>query len=335
LSSNMMYSEKSMNSIFYKNPVELILWTSKILWIEQNKLYQSSGLNNIWRAPYFPWTIFWRDWFDENDKFYNSYLNIKSINELWRIANNVNLDTFLKKSITINSASWANMFDEYSFVQNKSDTQINKNLSWSLNVKNISLIDTNNNIISIDSWSVLFSSWWISLNSWSINTLSWTIAFSTWVLQNLSWSLSYSDNKLYIYSWSININWNNYIVNSWSTDVDWNYQINKKIEVEDLINYLEEKLYLWQKLDLETRNKLINFMNFDKNGTKINFDLYNTSYNNTYTKWLIQLMLSQPEFILKSWYNIPKETENNINPFFNNNSKLIIIKENGVWLDTT
>jgi hypothetical protein len=25
LSSNMMYSEKSMNSIFYKNPVELIL----------------------------------------------------------------------------------------------------------------------------------------------------------------------------------------------------------------------------------------------------------------------------------------------------------------------
>lgn len=77
LSSDMMYSDKSMNSIIYKNPIELSINTFKLLWLNTNDIINNYSLYNLnsylWWSPYYPWSIFWRDWFDENKVFFTEY----------------------------------------------------------------------------------------------------------------------------------------------------------------------------------------------------------------------------------------------------------------------
>ena len=74
LASNLMYSEKSMNSIIYKNPLELAIWTAKILWLNSDILDYRYMLTNLGWTPYNAWKIFWRDWYDDNSIFFTPYI---------------------------------------------------------------------------------------------------------------------------------------------------------------------------------------------------------------------------------------------------------------------
>lgn len=76
LASDPMYSEKSMNSIRYKNPLELAIGTIKLLqgntfagMVNDQNIYDTSLLSRLGWTPYFPGSIFGRDGFDNSIKW--------------------------------------------------------------------------------------------------------------------------------------------------------------------------------------------------------------------------------------------------------------------------
>lgn len=89
LSTDMMYSKKSVESIIYKNPLELVIWISKQLWLTSDDVDFRYILTSLNWTPYVPWKIFWRDWFDDNSIFYTSYVANRWANEAPRFAKNM------------------------------------------------------------------------------------------------------------------------------------------------------------------------------------------------------------------------------------------------------
>ena len=80
LASNMMYSEEAMNSLRYKNPLELTIGTLKQLHYKNPSvidglLSDTNLLSNLDWRPYNPGTIFWRVGYDENVNFMNAYFH--------------------------------------------------------------------------------------------------------------------------------------------------------------------------------------------------------------------------------------------------------------------
>lgn len=100
LSSNIMYTQRSMNGLVYKNPVDLIVWTKKIFWIDDLSKFRYS-LWSLWWEPYLPWSIFWRDWFDENSEFFNTTNVIKWSYEVSKMINQIDLNSVFDANISI------------------------------------------------------------------------------------------------------------------------------------------------------------------------------------------------------------------------------------------
>lgn len=91
LSSDALYSEASMNSLSYKNPVELTIGTAKLLHAASPSpvdpmLNDTSLLSRFGWSPYFPGSVFGRDGFDDNAKWYTTYLQNQWITYANRIA---------------------------------------------------------------------------------------------------------------------------------------------------------------------------------------------------------------------------------------------------------
>jgi uncharacterized protein (DUF1800 family) len=57
LASDMMYTEKSMNGVIYKNPIELTVGTAKILGLNNMYNLRSTSRTLGW-TPYYPGSIF-------------------------------------------------------------------------------------------------------------------------------------------------------------------------------------------------------------------------------------------------------------------------------------
>ncbi len=91
LASDFMYSSNSMNSIVYKNPLELTIGTIKLLHKNSqgtidSLLRDTNLLGRLNWTPYFPGSVFGRDGFDDNAKFYSTYIQNQWISFTNRIA---------------------------------------------------------------------------------------------------------------------------------------------------------------------------------------------------------------------------------------------------------
>lgn len=201
LSQDMMYSNRSMNSVIYKNPVDLVVGTKKILSADNLWAFRSS-LSNLGWTPYMPWSIFWRDGFDENKEFFNATSVIKWSYEASKIINEIDVSQL-----------------------------VDTNLNLEENIRNI------------------------------------------------------------------------------------------------------ESILIWEDiLSNSTREILIDFMTTDSQWNPIEFQPESSTYNDYYTASLVYFILSQPEYILQSWVDIPQNTNNEKTNFYWNDNKLVIIKYRG-WLD--
>lgn len=204
LANDIMYSDKSMNSVIYKNPLELVIWTAKILWLTNEKIDLKYNLNNLWWVPYSPKKIFWRDWFDDNAVFFSPYISNK----------------------------------------------------------------------------------WTSESS----------KFVTKMIQTNSWFISQESTP------------------------------------ELLVQYLEDKLFLWKRLDSTTKEKIIFFLTHDKDWNEIQIDYTNQNYINNNIHWAIYIMLNMPEYVLQSWYDKTENLDSQNQNFFSNDNKVVFIKASW-WLD--
>lgn len=357
LSSDMMYSDKSMNSIIYKTPLDLSLGTANIFWLDFENV-RIWSLINLWWNPYFPQSIFGRDWFDDNKSFFTAYTQTQWVNESSFFINNLDLTKIIPDKIYITTYNWNNnssendkvflnpsiwnnnnfikdivylnpfIWDDTEFqniLYNNKSTLLNlkswtwSGLSWLVNLINFNIKDTNNNTINIWSWTIDFTDFSIKIND-------------NEKIEILNWKLDYKNSKINLLSGKhIKSGIEKNV--SWTIDIDWFYLIQKDFTKESLITYLEDKLYLDRQLPTDIREKLIKFLSFDINWNPVNFDLTNTTYKNYYIKWLLQLMIIQPEYIMQSWYDKSSDIKNTSNEkFINNNSKLIVVKAWG-WFD--
>ena len=101
LANDMMYTNKSMNEVIYKNPIELTVGTAKILGLDNMYNLRNTSRTLGWQ-PYYPGSIFWRDGFDDNQEFFNTTTSIRWASEASRIVNEIDINTFIDKSNNLN-----------------------------------------------------------------------------------------------------------------------------------------------------------------------------------------------------------------------------------------
>lgn len=326
LASDVIYSDKSMNSIHYKNPIELWLWTFKIInetpafWDLDEVNY--GLLSDLWWTPYNPVTIFWRDWYEENDEFYNAYYHDKWMTYSTKIFyKNDNFD--LKNFVTdekINE-TWSIIFSTSTwntFEWNISLDEISLNLTWA--VVWSGWIITENEICT---WSVKFAPWNFNFPNLDISTSSW------WVLWNISiwtWAINISENFLEISTWSLVYSWSTCEILSWTWNITIWASLTRDFTVEEFFSSIEEKIYLWKKTPEEVKNSLKNFLTTNENWEKISFDVTDSNFRTKKIIPVISILLAQPEFVMISWNDWENISENSWASSFQwKDEKLIIV----------
>lgn len=195
LSHDMMYTNRSMNTVIYKNPVDLVVWTKKILWIDNLRDFRYS-LQNLGWTPYMPGSIFWRDGFENNSDFFNATSVIKWSYEASKMVDEANISDYVNSQETLEN-----------------------------NIRNI------------------------------------------------------------------------------------------------------EKTLIWEDiLSNSSRELITDFMTQDEQWNQVEFQPDSQEYNQYYTTWLLYFILSQPEYILQSWVDIPQYPQDENAEFYGNDNKLVIIK---------
>lgn len=171
----------------------------------------------------------------------------------------------------------------------------------------------------------------------SQSTLSWTwesdISTLTWSLNIFSGYISTQDNTLRISSWSLVADTGVYEI-SWGVIVlPDNYSMDQKMSPDNLISFLEKKLYFTRELPSNVREQIVHFMSHDENDNEItNIDFSNTSYFNTYVRGALHIMLMQPEYIMQTYANQSVWISPSYSSFYNSDSKLVIVQAFG-WVD--
>lgn len=467
LASDVMYSDSSMNTIYYKNPLELTIWTLKLLHYKNPSIidpfiYDSSLLTNFEWTPYFPGSIFWRDWFDLNFKFFNAYnhnqwvnfstklayysnstyynlddlLPVKRLSETWSL--DIKTSTWNTFSGTMNlenislTISWTlNSVTSIQSVENISSQEITTDSTWEIKTETpvifpesesiipvtseeksseetpVSIImdffklntanatdettstetettttttsetipETTSTIVSTENivtentnlqtnentWGVVenlekTSSPTIEIQSENSNTetpvtiqaenniINFTQAnvslpnFSITAMDNSpvtisSGTINMSTKKLMIYAWKVTYMGNTYDISSGTADISTLSNLERDISILEMISQLENYLYLWRKLPTSVKTEIEKYLLTDESGKSRLFLPNNTDYKNKYIRWVISMMLVQPEFVMISWFD---KTTNNDNSWTsllpNSNSKLVFVELYG-WYD--
>lgn len=329
LTSDLMYSDKAMNNIYYKNPVELSVWTLKLLhqnsiltwWIYPDDIISTDPniMVNLWWTPYVPWSIFWRDWFDKNYKWISSYTHNQFVSYSTNIAyktknNSYNIDEIL--TIKKQNLTWNIDFQ----------SSTSNDLTWNLLISNIKLIY---------SWmsNPNFTWFLISWSKWTVNFFGWnavwpTLSFlnNSWSLFVNSWNIDLSKNKIYIFSWSFLTSWNVFFINSWNIDLlSWSNLL-VDIDMDLLINQYENFFFNWKKIWTWTKDLLKQFLIYDENWNNIAYRPNLDSYKNIKLKWVVSSFLTLPEFILNAWWENKQQNIATWISIWNVNSKLIFIE---------
>ena len=379
LSSDMMYSDIAMNSLRYKTPLELVIWTLKLVhyktpWEFDNLLNSDSILSLLDFTPYNPRSIFWRPGYDNNLVFFNAYFhNQWFTNYASKIANDKTNSVY---SLDLSDFIWeTRLFESWSInlISNTSNTY-----SWSVDLENINLTLKNGIVVwqesvevplenssswsEVWSWEVLSQTWaetwswtdvwswaeswtWtsqipqtqtvlkdivvnnLSFLTWSLNLTDLTLTTNSWNILKFSWNFDFNSKLATFSSWSLSYSWAEYEITLWNANISSTSTLQRDITVEELLKNLENNLLLWRNLPEDVKQKIINYLTFDINWNKRNFLPNLTSYKDTYIRSAIALILSQAEFILQSWYDLPTQQSNTSWSQINDKSKKLIMVE--------
>ncbi|MEA3304744.1 MAG: DUF1800 family protein [Patescibacteria group bacterium] len=125
LSSDLMYSDLSMNSILFKSPLDLVIGTFQLVNTgsaidistgSTARLLDTRFLRDLGWKPYNPESIFGRDGWDDNSAFYNGYTHNKWITDLSLII--MNNESFDLNTI-IDSSSGTTIDDLFTNIEQK------------------------------------------------------------------------------------------------------------------------------------------------------------------------------------------------------------------------
>lgn len=110
LASEVFYSDTAMNSVSYKNPLELTIGTLKILHqydplTLDPRIYDTELLNMLNWRPYFPGSVFGREGFDDNAKWFTAYTENQWISFATKLASTTSSGSYLLTNIVPNTST--------------------------------------------------------------------------------------------------------------------------------------------------------------------------------------------------------------------------------------
>lgn len=313
LASDMMYSEKSMNELRYKNPIELVIWTLQLL--HQNNvnlldplLKDSSILSNLGWIPYRWGSIFGRDGFDNNALFYNSYFHNQWISYVTNIIYN-------------NAANTFDMVSLFPFTR-------------SSQAASFPLITNNSNTFSGEftlpatTFSVSSGAQQFTFQTQSITLPRFAIALNSWATLNITkWNLDVANNTLYVATWVVNYQSRNYpltgLTLTWLTMT--NFQ--RDILPSELISHLESLFLQGRTLSQNIHQSIENYLYTIPSWAADAWLPFDATYQRKKVRAILTFLLTQPEYILLSGQDIPSSTnQGNGSNFVGKNQKLVLVE---------
>lgn len=308
LSSDMMYSDIAINELRYKNPLELAIWSIKIL--NQNNLtyidpsiYNTSLLTNLGWEPYTQNSIFGRDWFDKNDNFFNANLQNKWI-------------SYLPKLVYSSATKTSSAYNLLSSITSQVTTY---NTFVEINPANLV-------------WATILGTWSITYWTWAktYNFYSAQFDASNQVLKTDGWYISFDlttmnapDNtKVMFSSGSFLTGGISYPITAASFSPKTAWVLERSLTPDELISLFEQKLLLWRIIDSTTKSYLVNFLNTDE---KWNAILFDSTRQKEKIESLATIIMTVPEFILNSWLNKAPDNLSETSFLNSTNSKLIMV----------
>lgn len=336
LASNLMYSSKVMNAVIYKTPIEMTIWTLKLLHYKNPSIIDPlindwSLLTNFDWVPYNPRSVFWRTWFDDNQDFMNSYFHNQWV-------------TFSSK-IAYSSWSWyydlSDLFPSTkltnSWIVNLKTNSWNT-FSWRIDLTNIE-ISLNENVFQND----VLIQWNISENSIEVpefiieNSNTWSVQ-ETSEVNLLTWSVMEIPESIVdrIQTWSTQEMPEPQI----ETMQSWSTQEMPKIKTENTntwkIQEIDEMVWFWKILNnlssiiIPKANAIVvnqNTISFEtwtivfpdfyiltNSWNIINLE-WNFNWNNwvltisswTLSYWTWNYSITNSDFSINSWYSFERD----------------------------
>ncbi len=177
----------------------------------------------------------------------------------------------------------------------------------------------NQNTITFETGTIVFPDFYILTNSWNIINLEGTY-------DALNWNLSIASGSMSFWTWF-------YSIASSSFTINPGFNLTRDITVDEMIMQLEDYLYLWKRLPISVKDEIKNYLLKNETWVDRTFLPNNTAYRNKYIKAVISMMLTQPEYMMLSWYDQSETIENSwSNPINDTSKKLIMIELYG-WYD--
>lgn len=120
LTSDMMYTDKAMNGIRFKNPLELTIGTVKLLHANDSNtaidpnILDANLLRRLNWTPYYPGSVFGRDGFDDNKKWIttgtqNAWISATNYFVYNTSTGSININTILpayRRMVTSENIPW-------------------------------------------------------------------------------------------------------------------------------------------------------------------------------------------------------------------------------------
>lgn len=97
--------------------------------------------------------------------------------------------------------------------------------------------------------------------------------------------------------------------------------------VPEFLDKLEDELLLGRSLPFAARSRMETFLTTSETGTPVTFAPYDANYQKKKIRAVISMVLSQPEYVLQTGYDVASETSmGGISPISSAEGKLVIVE---------
>lgn len=324
LSSDAMYSDASMNALSYKTPVELTIGTAKLLHYKDPSavdpmLSDTSLLSRFNWTPYSPGSVFGRDGYDDNAKWYSTYLQNQWISYANRVA-------FVTGTGAYSVADYLPVASNPVNIATSVITSSGNAYTGSVILLSGTADVTPAVVGSGASETLAFGALSVNLPEFSLDTPNGKISITSGLYDPIGLSLTVTSGTLQpTASGALAV-----AVSSGSFAVSAASSLSRLATPADLIDKLQTEILLGRQLPSDVRTKIETFLTTDELGNAIAFAPSDANYQRKKIRAAVAMVLSQPEYVLQTGYDLPASTAGvGSSPVTNAIGKLIVVELGG------
>lgn len=313
-----------MNAVAYKTPVELTIGTVKLLHYQHPSaidpmLNDTSLLSRFNWTPYMPGSVFGRDGYDSNAKWYSTYLQNQWITYANRIAYSTSTGSY---SVADYLPPATVPLTAATSVATSATSSYTGSVILTNGIAEVAPALTGTG----DTESLSFGMSNVKLPEFTIDTSYGKISVESGLYDPVGLSLSISSGSLLPTATGSSA----VAVTMGSFAIDPSSTLARLPTVAEFLDKLEDELLLGRPLPFAARTKMETFLTTDESGNAIAFAPYDSTYQRKKVRAAIAMVLSQPEYVLQTGYDVAPETSmGGISPISSAGGKLLIVELGG------